>query len=269
MKKILFPTDFSESANKALTYALALAYDLDATIDIMHVYSAPFSDASRVPPDYIEQLLNEKKAAIDKKMNELIRSSNPELIGAKLKIYGLFPAAEIRARAIRGDYDLIVMGMKGEHDRLEKFIGTVTTSVLLHAICPVLAVPADAKYRPIKSIALATTMEPGEVKAVGQLNEIAQRVGANLRFVHINTGSDSGEIAEYTVLEKRPLCFVDFSVVNNFSVMQGVDDFLEKHPVEILALFIPRRRLLERLFHSSFTKQMAYHTHIPLLAFHE
>ena len=41
MKKILFPTDFSETANNALLYALSLAESQDATVYVLHVYELP------------------------------------------------------------------------------------------------------------------------------------------------------------------------------------------------------------------------------------
>ncbi|MDZ4331458.1 MAG: universal stress protein, partial [Flavobacterium sp.] len=38
MKKILFPTDFSEVSKNAFIYALKLADSIDAEIITMHVY---------------------------------------------------------------------------------------------------------------------------------------------------------------------------------------------------------------------------------------
>jgi hypothetical protein len=65
-----------------------------------------------------------------------------------------------------------------------------------------------------------------------------------------------------------PYHFTDFSVINNYSVMEGLDDYMVKRDIDWLALFIPQRRLLERLFHTSFTKRMTFHTTVPLLVFH-
>ena len=41
MKKILFPTDFSATSNKAFIYALNIADHLGATITTLHVYQKP------------------------------------------------------------------------------------------------------------------------------------------------------------------------------------------------------------------------------------
>ena len=41
MKRILFPTDFSEVSNNAFIYALKLADSINAEIVTMHVYQYP------------------------------------------------------------------------------------------------------------------------------------------------------------------------------------------------------------------------------------
>ena len=49
MKKILFPTDFSETANNALVYALKMAKNQNATLLILHAYEMPVISATANP----------------------------------------------------------------------------------------------------------------------------------------------------------------------------------------------------------------------------
>jgi nucleotide-binding universal stress UspA family protein len=44
MKKILFPTDFSQTANNAFVYALQFAASMGAEIITLHVYELPQVD---------------------------------------------------------------------------------------------------------------------------------------------------------------------------------------------------------------------------------
>lgn len=46
MKKILFPTDFSDNSNNAFVYALKLAEKLQAEVITLHVYQFPVLDSS-------------------------------------------------------------------------------------------------------------------------------------------------------------------------------------------------------------------------------
>jgi nucleotide-binding universal stress UspA family protein len=49
---------------------------------------------------------------------------------------------------------------------------------------------------------------------------------------------------------------------------EAVSDFARETNADILAVSTRRRNLLERLVSPSVTRKFAYHTHIPLLAFH-
>ncbi|RMD75356.1 MAG: universal stress protein, partial [Bacteroidetes bacterium] len=63
--------------------------------------------------------------------------------------------------------------------------------------------------------------------------------------------------------------FDGISIVYQDDVISGLDDYVKTHKIDILALFIPARRLWERLFHSSVSQRMVYHSTTPLLIFHE
>lgn len=269
MKKILFPTDFSEAARNAFTYALRLAETLDTPIDVMNVYHLPLNDAGRVPPDYIERMLNEKKQTVLHNLREFISGCSSRYIGELKAEYGIFVYQEILDAAENGEYGLIVMGTKGERNPIEKMMGSVTTHTMMHAPCPVLAIPESAAFHSISHIAYATDFEPSDEQAVGQLMEFAGQLGSAIHFVHIDTKAMAGSVEDYVMVENYPFPFTDFSVIGSRSASDGLDEFVKKNKIDVLALFIPNRRLWERLFHTSFTKQMAFHSKVPLLVFHE
>lgn len=267
MKKILFPTDFSTTAAHAFQYALSLAESLGARIDLLSVYHLPLNDAGRVPPEYIEQMLAEKKQQVIHHIKEFVTGAPSALLGQFRADYGLFVAQEIVDAARTEEYDLIVMGTKGEHNPLEKMLGTVTTQTMMSAPCPVLAIPQGAEYRPITDIAYATDFSPADEHAVEQLRQLADLLGASIHFLHVDTDPAIGQIKDQIKLEHYPFPFTEFIVINNPSVTEGIDEYIRQKDIDLLALFIPRRRLWERLFHSSFTKRMTFHSKVPLLVF--
>ncbi|MCB0586499.1 MAG: universal stress protein [Phaeodactylibacter sp.] len=267
MKKILFPTDFSETASNAFRYAVRLAEALEARVDVMNVYHLPLNDASRVPADYIERMLSEKKQSVEAHLREFTSECSPRAIGELKAEYGIFVYQEVIDKAEDEGYNLIVMGTKGERNAIEKMMGSVTTHTMMHAPCPVLAIPEGADFQPISHIAYATDFEPSDEHAVEQLMEFAGKLGSAIHFVHIDTKAVAGSMEDYVMVENYPFPFTDFSVVGSRSVAEGLDEFVTENQIDILALFIPNRRLWERLFHTSFTKQMAFHAKVPLLVF--
>ena len=59
MKKILFPTDFSETAQNAFLYALNLAHGLNAEILVLNSYEIPVISATNAgQPELLQEVYN-------------------------------------------------------------------------------------------------------------------------------------------------------------------------------------------------------------------
>ncbi len=268
MKNILFPTDFSLCAANAFHYALSLAEELGVKIDVLHVYNLPFIDATNVPPDFIEQMMEEKRQMVEEKLAAFANRRKNKQVGELISIYGVFVPQEITDLVESNQYGLVVMGTRGEHhSNLEKIIGSITTNTMMSAGCPVLAVPEEALWHDVAHIAFATDFETKDKQAIEQLITFASALAANVHFVHVDTKNNAGDLENGVKLENYPYKFTDFTVLNSPTVMEGIDRYIHEKKIDILALFIPKRNLWERLFHSSFSKKMAYHTTTPLLIF--
>lgn len=269
MKKILFPTDFSPAAANAFLYAHALAEALEARIDVVHIFHLPVGDASNIPPEYIQKMLDEAEAETMQNLKEFSRPClGKPTCGILLPVYGLFTAMEITDLARQEHHDMIIMGTKGQRSALEKLLGSVTTEVMMKAPCPVLAIPADAVFTAVAHIAYATAFEPSDDHAVEQLMYLAGRLNAQVHFVNVKTRTGDHLIREVKMEKDYRYNFADLSEVHHNTVQEGIDEFLQQRKMDWLTLFVPQRRLWERLFHSSLTKKMAYHSSIPLLVFH-
>ncbi len=270
MKKILFPTDFSPCARTAFKYASEIAAQMGGIIDIMSIYHLPISDAGSVPPDFIDRMLQEKRNLVQEQIRDFTKEAPRKVIGKCRADYGLFIAQEITDAARYGEYDLIIMGTKGEHNKMEIMLGSVTTNVMMQAPCPVLAIPEDSTFMGIHEIAYATNFQPSDHLAVNQLIEFTNLIKAKIHFVHVETKTPvSSNVEDYFPEGNIPDDFSDFTIINNNSVVEGLDNYVKNNEIDVVALFIPKRRLWERLFHSSVSKRVALHTKVPLLVFRE
>lgn len=269
MKKILFPTDCSPAAHNAFRFAEQMARAMGASIEIMSVYHLPAADASSVPPAYIERMIEEKKRQVETNITAFLAEHPDAPIAAHHADYGVFTHQEIVDVAMREKPDLIVMGTHGVTNAVDKLLGSVTTHTIMQAPCPVLAIPLRAEWNGIRHIAYATDFHPSDEHAVAQLMELGKALDAKVHFVHIHTGDGNIHVEEMARPAHYPHAFSDFSIIHNPSVMDGLEGYLKEHSIDLLSLFIPRRRMWERLFHSSFSKKMAFHTELPLLTFRE
>ena len=266
MKKILFPTDFSKPANNAFRYAIKLARDLDARIDLVYILNISVAESVAIPPELRSDFLNEKSKEAQVKMEKFTESNPDDRINEQKIIYGSFVATEIADEAEEEQYDLIIMGMKGEHAKEDKWLGSVTTNLMMKATCPVLAIPEEAIYQGIKKVAFATGLPSSKDMPYEQVLKFSKVLNAELEFVTVENMVRRAEKFELGK-EKENYFGMEYYIVTNPSIPNGLNDFVITNKTDVLSLYIPKRRLWERLFHFSTSKEMAFHTKIPLLTF--
>jgi len=269
IKKILLATDLSPTANNALTYAVGLAKALGAVIDLIHIYMVKYEDGQYYTSSYMQEIGFTKENWALEQLEVLCKNTPTNLIGEKRVLQGLFADREIIDLSHEGLYDLLIMGTKGTSNRIERWLGSTTTRTMMEAACPVLVIPPIAQYRTIKHLTYATIYDTADLPAVEQLMTFAGQLNATVQFLHINHKKEVVPTTDYVQIPKIPNKLATFSEVSGDSVEQGITHYLAHNPVDVLALFIPQRGAWERLFHTSFTKKMVFHTDTPLLIFHQ
>lgn len=150
-RKILFPTDFSTTADEALKFATMIAKDTGAKLLIVHVaeipsvYGAGEMYYGIVDPDIsaLNQLL------------KAVTPSDPAVAHEHRMLTG-DPAGAITELAKAEDCDLIVMSTHGRTGLGRALMGSVAEVIVRRASCPVLtlkakqpaASAATGKWRP-------------------------------------------------------------------------------------------------------------------------
>lgn len=137
-KTIIWASDGSESADRALPTALDLVAEGNAKLVVVHADELLDGRGGRMPSLADEPEVQSKLAS---KVNELIESgvdATFHLVSGE----GKDAAALIADVAYESDADLIVVGTRGHRPIAGMLLGSVTQRLLHVAPCPVLAVPA-------------------------------------------------------------------------------------------------------------------------------
>jgi len=277
MRKILFPTDFSETSNNAFVYALKLAENIEAEVITLHVYELPIIDMSYtdVPvyqaevyeslelnnfENFKDQIPMLRKIAEQHKLDH-IKMSNMMLQGDLITNI---------IQTVKDEYiDYVVMGTGGATGLKEFFIGSTTASVMTGTNALVLGVPANSQYEPIKKIGFTTQFTIEELDALRKLIPLAKGFKADIECLFVkNNDNEVNEviIADWKVIFKDEK--VTFHIIENKDVEDTIVDFVNLYRINILAMLNQKRSFWEGLFHTSLTKKMAFHLKIPLLALH-
>jgi len=149
-RKILYPTDFSESAKIALDYVKKLKEAGAEEVVLLHVYDKRDIDAHWQIESYFHETEPVEKAKHDvvrvlleksyDKLKELEKSLAENNFKTELIVIEGIPYEKIAQTAAEMKVPLIVMGSHGERGVVGKIIGLTTGRVLQITSVPVLVV---------------------------------------------------------------------------------------------------------------------------------
>jgi nucleotide-binding universal stress UspA family protein len=141
-KRILFCTDFSESADAAFAFALDAAIRRpDSTLYLLHVIHEPDAQYWKSQLAEVDNINAEAKKAIDAKVAATYLSRVPKGLEVKVEFRIGPDAATILEFAKAAQVDVIVLGRHGHSSVGKALFGSVAEKIVRKAECAVLVVP--------------------------------------------------------------------------------------------------------------------------------
>jgi nucleotide-binding universal stress UspA family protein len=273
VQTILVPTDFSDQSSMALSYAIWFAARIGASIDLLHVVY-PGTDvmdfpvvSAQVTQVQIETARDVMQAFVGEALGRLSLDQTPEV--HRVVEVGT-PYALIPSTAKELDADLIIMGTRGEHNRLEVAFGSVTTGVLQRSEIPVLVVPGEQESIQVRKIGYATSLDESDPYHIWQAAQMLAPFTPFLHIVHVRTKEDRSKDIDLAELEaflggKNLALQMNYHESTNPDVEEALEDFVSLYKIDLLIMYSPKRNLFERIGHRSLTRKMALYSHVPLL----
>jgi nucleotide-binding universal stress UspA family protein len=154
-KTILWATDGSETAARALPYALDLAEPADAKLIIAYARET-FPGRAGAYPVLADE--NELREQIGSQVGEL-RSDGLDATFIVRTCTAGHAAHTIAEIADEAGADLIVVGTHGYGRVAGLLIGSVTQALLHEDVCPVLAIPTGSPVKEPKHVLVAGTAQ--------------------------------------------------------------------------------------------------------------
>jgi len=267
MKEILVPTDFSDSAQNALDYAVALANRFGSKILLYHVFKIRITSRTFVSIDAV------LKEEAEEKMQETIRAYKPRLKGGAsmegLAMRGdVIPA--ITHRAETEPADLIVMGTEGASGIRGVVLGSTAVGILENSDIPVLVIPKGANYSGLQSLVLALDEKAVEdQKVLAPLLRIAAAYDLPVKIFHKTDPEHPTEIDEKIEPLFEEVSHALYYEASEMSTRDSIIQFARREMADLLCLVRRKRNFLEKLFQSSMTREQVLHGNIPMLILKE
>jgi nucleotide-binding universal stress UspA family protein len=272
MSNIITATDFSDIADKAVNYACRMAAQLNDSIIVIHAFIIPVAFTDTPMP--VMPIEDGKKIA-DSRMNEYIgklRSVFPDLNILSQVMYGeIVDCLQEYIDENKGSRCIVMGNSAAEGPSIW------TGGTILHALrkleYPVIAIPENAVYKPVKKICLACDYKEITDKfPLEQLKDLVIETGAELHV--LNIGHNSKDITDSTVMETEQLHLYlkdlapQYHFIDSENVDVSIESFVKSNNMDWLIVIPHKHSFFEKLFHKNHTEALAGISHVPLVALH-
>ncbi len=279
MKTILIPTDFSETASNAAHYAINLAKDINIKkIILYNVYQTGINViADPMIPALGALDLDTIKIASEEGLEQFkneIKQSIPEEIEVKTISEFTLITDGINNIAERENVDIIIMGITGGGALQENFFGSNTINVARNSHTPIIIIPAEAEFKPIKNILFASDFNKVvDSTPIQSLKKILDSLNSKLFVLHVEDYNKENvpDIKFESLMLDTLLAGYDkeYHFIDNPDFTEAINDFAKEKNIDLIITIPKKHVFFNSLFKRSHTKMLAFHTHVPLMVIHE
>lgn len=190
IKKILYPTDFSEPSDQAFAAAVFLAERYGAELHMLHVLALHAADPN--DPEHslpgLDDVYEQLSSAADVRMRTAGETHASTIELHQSQVRGLSAAAGILDYAEDQDIDLIAMGTHGRRGLRRFIMGSVAEEVVRLARCPVLTTRGeDGQKAPerFNRILVPIDFSAHSRAALDNAKRLAADYGAQIALLHV------------------------------------------------------------------------------------
>lgn len=272
MNKILVPTDFSDTAENAVNYAIKMANFFSANLILLHVNQIPVStpefgiaayNFAEVKKDSLDTL-NEKALKIKKEYPQISEVECFSEIGDSSDLIAEFSKDH--------DVDMVVMGNSGHGSKFKKNIfGSTSVTVAKKIAVPLIIVPPEVRYKVINNMAYACVYDEQIETSTSlmKVRSLSNEFNSLLSVLHVipeNHLIDEKE-ANIDVYVENKLSTTEHRtyILTENDVSVGILDFVKDHNMDMIVVEPQKHSLFHSLFHSSVTNELAFFSTVPVL----
>ncbi|MDQ1770271.1 hypothetical protein GQR60_04060 [Labilibaculum sp. A4] len=290
VNRILVPVDFSDFSPRLCEYAMNIAKKFNADILLFHTYFAsaietiPFSDSYTYNATVVEVLSEVEKNA-KARIKELyydirnkLELEKVEGIEVDYALSGGTASSEILNICNTYQPDLVIMGSRGESAGTTNLLGSVVSNVIEESEVPILILSDQGEnisIDHIDNIMYATNFDKADFRAIANLKFITKPYDMKIHCVHFNDIEDDNVMEEHQMEVLRKYLDktlgdsnVNCSIIQIEEKMKGIEEYVQKNDIGMIAILARKHNLLERLFFGQMSRKLFIKTHIPILVFH-
>tara|TARA_R100000501_G_scaffold17291_1_gene32034 strand:- start:99 stop:932 length:834 start_codon:yes stop_codon:yes gene_type:complete len=274
MKKILVPSDFSDTAEHALKIAAQLAKKHDSEIYLLHMLELPLQlidpvgggSSQNLPESiFFMKLAHQRFAKL---------MARPFLKDIKVHETVMFHQAFEGIMEVSQEYkcDMIVMGSHGASGFKEMFIGSNTEKVVRTSTIPVLVIKNEHENFEVENFIFATDADINSKKTLEAAYEFSKLTESKFHILFINTPNNfitSNEVRKRIENFVLDTSVEDYTIhiYNDVSVEKGILNFALKKQKTLIGIGTHGHKGLAHFFNGSISEDLVNHAKMPVVTF--
>jgi nucleotide-binding universal stress UspA family protein len=274
VKKILVPTDFSETGLLAIDHAAHMAKLFSAQLILLHVIEVAETTFDIYNPSAPVRSISDLQVIVTQRLSDLagkIRNEHgitPEILCSSGRT-----AHEIADIAAEKEADLIIMGTHGASGFEEFFIGSNAHKTVTIAPCPVITVQTHVKTPGFREIVLPIDDTLHSRQKVDTAVELAKKYGSRIHIVGLMPSSDTVDKNKFGIkldavedaVKRANVPYVR-KTFEERNVAAKAMDYSNYVNADLIVIMTDHESHLTGMFIGPFAKQIVNHSRIPVMS---
>lgn len=274
IKKVLVPTDLSETAYLALEHAAMMAALFKADLYLLHVIEVTETSYSLYNPAVQIRSLDEIQKIVAEKLEELAsRIHAVHGIPVRTLVANGKTAWEINNAVKENDIDIVIMGTHGASGLGEHFIGSTAQRTVAIANCPVITIHKRSKSAGFKNILLPIDNALHSRQKVDFVIELARKYPCTVHIMGLLDRKEGTDLKKLNIkissiedlLKEEGIPFDTVIIEANNLAVEALK-YAQKVKGDLILTLADHESRMNPTFMGNFAKQIVNHSDIPVMS---
>lgn len=261
MKTVIVPVDFSETSVHAAKYAAQLLTGHNGvTMLLYHSFSKPVEAVNA-------------NGALENLKTELNKEHNVNIETLAFEEDDFVDGLEKTAR--HRSADLVIMGITGKSAIAQVLFGSNTLKMAERKVCPVLIVPQQASFNPVKHVMLTSDFKNTVDSTPSEpIKKFLDMVSAQLHIVNVDS-EHYISLTEAYEKEKQDMKQLfaaykpEFYFMRLYDIDEAINLFADSRNIDLIIAIQKNHSFIAKMLSASRTKALSYHSKVPIMVMHE
>ncbi|WP_181304058.1 universal stress protein [Rufibacter sp. XAAS-G3-1] len=255
--RVLLPFNFTDACVAALRYASQFASSIGADLVLLHC-----AGENQLTSTFQSHLMSRLRSFTDRYMPSAGKSLTRFCV-----VRSGFLRENLPSVVENHNVNLLVASP-------EALLGNIAPGEVLSltnfASCPMLLVPQQAVFQPLKEIVFSVDVTDTEASVLELVQRLARGFSAHLTLLHLHGKVGALELCQVQKAAsslQAQLTYPNTTIVcqEEEDLLEGLNDFSELYTPDLFVVATRDTHLLNEYFSGRYRKTSAYHLHTPLL----